>query len=272
MDEELYHHGIKGMKWGVRRYQRPDGRYTPAGKERYSKDSEKSKKETSELSDDRKKAIRTGAAIVAGSLAIVGGVYLYKTLNPSYLGHYKTISSAPLKEMLSEFPDGKDIRFKKGSILQRITSDAVADYTNRGRIYVSKYFRDNLKYMDRMPQESWLKYDTPYVHKLKSSMDIVAPSPRKAAEIYMNTFSDPNKVMQKDFMNMVTYLIREPDNPETKRYVEALRKLGYNALVDENDRGWTKAPLILLNPSEVVSSSSSHKLNAIEKVISRIGS
>lgn len=32
---ELYHHGIKGQKWGIRRYQNEDGTLTPAGKERY---------------------------------------------------------------------------------------------------------------------------------------------------------------------------------------------------------------------------------------------
>ena len=31
----LYHHGIKGQKWGVRRYQNEDGTWTEAGKERY---------------------------------------------------------------------------------------------------------------------------------------------------------------------------------------------------------------------------------------------
>ena len=34
MDDVLYHHGVKGMKWGVRRYQNKDGSLTPAGKQR----------------------------------------------------------------------------------------------------------------------------------------------------------------------------------------------------------------------------------------------
>ena len=34
MENELYHWGIKGMKWGVRRYQNKDGSYTTAGRKR----------------------------------------------------------------------------------------------------------------------------------------------------------------------------------------------------------------------------------------------
>lgn len=36
-DDIIEHHGIKGMKWGVRRYQNYDGSYTRKGLERYKK-------------------------------------------------------------------------------------------------------------------------------------------------------------------------------------------------------------------------------------------
>lgn len=34
MSDYIYHHGIKGQKWGVRRYQNPDGTLTSMGKAR----------------------------------------------------------------------------------------------------------------------------------------------------------------------------------------------------------------------------------------------
>ena len=37
MENELYHHGVKGQKWGVRRYQNSDGSLTDNGKKRVAK-------------------------------------------------------------------------------------------------------------------------------------------------------------------------------------------------------------------------------------------
>ena len=39
-NRELLHSGIKGMKWGIRRFQNKDGSLTPAGKKRYGADAD----------------------------------------------------------------------------------------------------------------------------------------------------------------------------------------------------------------------------------------
>ena len=51
---ELYHYGVKGMKWGVRRYQNYDGSYTQAGVKRFNNSLDKYEKSDSRYKHAKK--------------------------------------------------------------------------------------------------------------------------------------------------------------------------------------------------------------------------
>ena len=85
---ELYHHGIKGQKWGVRRYQNKDGQLTSAGKERYGKRIQKMEKKAVQKTykEDRKN----------------GGSFVFKSYRQGTGENYKKAKSDFNKKMIND--------------------------------------------------------------------------------------------------------------------------------------------------------------------------
>lgn len=76
---ELYHHGIKGMRWGVRRYQNKDGSLKAAGRKRYTEGDNKQLTDEERAARNakiKKAAVAVGAVAATAALAYVGHKYV----------------------------------------------------------------------------------------------------------------------------------------------------------------------------------------------------
>lgn len=75
MNDELMHYGIKGQKWGVRRFQNEDGTLTPAGRKKYKLEIKEENKKAFEYG--REASISSHAAAYAKNKSIKSQ-YKYK--------------------------------------------------------------------------------------------------------------------------------------------------------------------------------------------------
>lgn len=145
----LAHHGIKGMKWGVRRFRNKDGTLTEAGKNRYKTDLDRGYRDNS--GSLTKEGLARSAVVsknsgqaISGTQNIVRGVRtIYDTANAQPRNRYNKRPTLTQEEM--DKMSDKELRDLVNRLnLEQQYSQLTQDSTSRGRI------RTGLDYAESM--------------------------------------------------------------------------------------------------------------------------
>ena len=257
----LYHHGILGMKWGVRRFRKSNGSLTSAGKKRYQNlepgTEQKKSKHRLHLEDKYKQQgmSKTDAQKAADKrikiekvLAITAGV---------------TLAAAAAYVVGSKIRDQADGIIKATSTLQRV------EYSDEGTLhdsfYAAKGTRDKAKYAAFLGGTRKQQFGQAYVMEigLKKDVKIAGQSTAKKVfrEMYENDSdfrtsveksvskhlaggndADPKdfskKNMQRLYENFNSSLVemRKDGSGADKKFFDRLASSGYGAVQDINDK------------------------------------
>lgn len=290
----LYHHGIKGQKWGVRRYQYADGSLTPAGEKRYGSNQNGSRSSSSIASMKVKELVNSARTQITGRQYVDG--YLEKgttfariqtSENFEKFAFYATYKKADMDKYLGLF--GKNLRTRaesdaknaekranaSGSEVDIFDAKNAREYSNNLKVYQLKL--QSTKRLKIPSDENAADITAKLLKEPQFKSDVVESIRDSKEKMRRPTqqilFNQAQNAMKKDPSRMTPSekvavykalnLSLVNHNPQEisaqNRFYSELKKKGYNALLDYNDKDYSsyhaKRPMIVFDVDAVKLSS-----------------
>lgn len=204
---ELCHWGIRGMRWGVRRYQNKDGSLTKAGARRYAEENAKLKaREKTIKNQERTKAKFTKLAAKKAELDAREEA-LKNTKNK------KKVTNEEKKEFLQKS-------------IKDMSDDEIRAYTNR--MILEKNYHDAQKSLAAANPKK-VSAGKKFVDGLMN--DVVAPAAKNAGRAWLeNTLKDKLGLNQEDSL---TRLKKQYEKLDYEKKIEKLKNR-----VEDDELSW----------------------------------
>ena len=256
---ELYHHGIKGQKWGVRRFQNKDGSLTPAGKKRYDdgvvggrKYGVKKKYYKSYMDEDR--VLEKGKHIQNISKNEKRDI---DRGAPVYGAHTRHDKNAYAGQYARGMIDWGDKAILNDMVLTKNVK--VASQKTAVNTFMELYKKDP-KGMAESIGKAYAELD--FFHGIKKFRDWNA---NRIAEKFSKKGED--WVKSKGYLLFNQSMMSEKESKARVKYYDLLMKKGYDAISDINDvqTGYNSDdPIIFINPKKTMKNVKSRELTEDE--------
>lgn len=263
--DQLYHHGIKGQRWGIRRFQNKDGTLTSAGKKRY--DSDASDKQINKNSTRQQKYDKyyqhykdAGYSDEKAAETARGRIRTEKTLK---VVGAAAVTAAAAYVAYRYFDTNMDRNIPAGKVMQTVHKDDITERLKPGSPFYATYTKaDHTIYASRVfshfsKDSTVTEFTTKNAIKVASEAsgrkvfkELMETDPEMQA--YAKKYLKTDKPTKKAYQHFNALLVlRKPEHEGIHQtFYEAMRKKGYGGVIDINDsklEGFTFNPVILFD-------------------------